>query len=77
MNKVVNMKSCEELNQCSINKFDVVIFTAIVFLGIFDIGLALKDHDLLCAYIVLSMLIDCCRISKLYSKSPFHGYRHM
>lgn len=70
MDKVVNMKTCEELNQYSINKFDVVVFTAIVFLGILDIALALKDHDLLCAYIVLSMLIDCCRISKFYSKSP-------
>ena len=70
MNKVVNMKTREELNQYSINKFDVVVFTAIVFLGILDIGLALKDHDLLGAYIILSILIHCCKISKVYSKSP-------
>lgn len=70
MNKVVNMKTREELNQYSINKFDVVVFTAYVFLAILSIGLSLKDHDLLCAGVCLLVLIDGCGLCKIYSKSP-------
>lgn len=70
MNKVVNMKSREELNQYSINKFDVVILTAFVFSAMLSIGLSFKDHDLLCAGVFLLVLIDGCRLCKIYSKSP-------
>ena len=70
MNKVVNMKTREELNQYSINKFDVMVFTACVFLATLSIGLSLKDHDLLCASVCLLVLIDCCRLCEFYSKSP-------
>ena len=70
MNKVVNMKTCEELNQYSINKFDVVVFTVYVFSAILSIGLSLKDHDLLCAGVYLLILIDGCGLFEFYSKSP-------
>lgn len=70
MNKVVNMKTREELNQYSINKFDVVVLTAFVFSAILSIGLSLKDHDLLCASVCLLVLIDGCRLCEFYSKSP-------
>ena len=66
MGKVVNMKTREELNQYSINKFDVVVLTAFVFSAILNIGLSLKDHDLLCAGLFLLVLIDGCGLCKIY-----------